>query len=67
METKSIVIMSMDTKKQITDALCKQAYITMGALVTSHTSLDRRKDTRPVKFLLSFKVAFLELMDFRTQ
>ena len=33
----------------------------------AHTSLDRRKDTRPVKFVLSFKVAFLELMDFRTQ
>ena len=32
-----------------------------------HTSLDRRKDTRPVKFLLSFEVAFLELMDFRSQ
>ena len=31
--------------------------------VPPHTSLDRRKDTRPVKFLQSFKA----LMDFRTQ
>ena len=33
----------------------------------THTSLDRRKDSRPVKFFPSFKVAFLALMDFRTQ
>ena len=36
----------------------------LGIIKQIHTSLNRRKDTRPVKFLPSFKVALLELMDF---